>query len=308
MLLTWCNISAYLPAKKESYLSKFKPEHKSQVELVKPQNKIIINNVDGLAKPKEILAIMGASGAGKTTLLNILNFRNRGALEIEGEVRVNGQLIRSVSEIAKLSGYVQQDDLFIDSLTVKEHLIFQAMLRMDRKLVKSERLNRVEEVMFDLNLKKCENTLIGSEVIKGISGGEKRRLAFASEVLTNPSILYCDEPTSGLDSYMAVSVMESMKNLAQQGKTIVCTIHQPSSEIFEMFDRLCLLAEGQLAYIGSALGAQEFFDTIGYKVPANYNPADFYIKKLAVIPSDKENCLIRIKVIISFVTLNSYYF
>lgn len=111
-----------------------------------------------------------------------------------------------------------------------------------------------------MNLKKCENTLIGSEMIKGISGGEKRRLAFASEVLTNPSILYCDEPTSGLDSFMAVSVVESMKSLAKQGKTIVCTIHQPSSEIFELFDKFCLLAEGRLAFIGSPQGAYEFFD------------------------------------------------
>lgn len=95
---------------------------------------------------------MGASGAGKTTLLNVLNFRNRGDLIIEGEVKVNGQLITSVSEIASLSGYVQQDDLFIGSLTVKEHLIFQAMLRMDPKLNREERLNRVEEVMFDVTL------------------------------------------------------------------------------------------------------------------------------------------------------------
>ncbi len=94
---------------------------------------------------------------------------------------------------------------------------------------------------------------------KGISGGEKRRLAFACEVLTNPPILFCDEPTSGLDSFMAISVVESMKNLAKKGKTIICTIHQPSSEIFEMFDKLCLLAEGRLAFIGSLPNAYNFF-------------------------------------------------
>jgi ABC-type multidrug transport system ATPase subunit len=109
-------------------------------------------------------------------------------------------------------------------------------------------------------LKKCENSTIFIQDLKGISGGEKRRLAFATEVLTNPPILFCDEPTSGLDSFMALSVVECMKKLASQGRTIVCTIHQPSSEIFDMFDKLCLLAEGRLAFIGSLKSAYDFFD------------------------------------------------
>lgn len=214
-----------------------------------------------MAKSNEVLAIMGASGAGKTSLLNALNFRNRGNLNITGEVKINGQLISTVEEIASISGYVQQDDLFVGCLTVKENLIFQAMLRMERSFTYDERINRVEEVMVDLNLKKCENIMIGIDNLKkGISGGEKRRLAFASEVLTNPLVLFCDEPTSGLDSFMAVSVVECMKNLAKKGKTIICTIHQPSSEIFELFDKLCLLAEGRLAYIGSLSSAYNFFE------------------------------------------------
>ena len=126
---------------------------------------------------------------------------------------------------------------------------------------------------------------------RGISGGEKRRLAFASEIITNPSIFFCDEPTSGLDSFMASSVMESMKKLARQGKTIICTIHQPSSEIFQSFDKLCLLAEGRLAYLGNLSGATEFFASQCMILPPNYNPADFYIRKLAVMPSDREKCL-----------------
>ena len=103
-----------------------------------------------MAEPNEVLAIRGASGSGKTTLLNVLNFRNRGTLNIEGQVRVNGKLVGSVAEMASISGYVQQDDLFIGSLTVREHLIFQAMLRMDPKLGKEERLNRVDEVIIDV--------------------------------------------------------------------------------------------------------------------------------------------------------------
>lgn len=126
---------------------------------------------------------------------------------------------------------------------------------------------------------------------KGISGGEKRRLAFASEIITNPSILFCDEPTSGLDSFMALSIAECMRDLAKKGKTIICTIHQPSSELFEMFDKLCLLSEGRLAYFGDLLGATEFFRTQNMILPPNYNPADFFIKKLGVIPSKRETCL-----------------
>ena len=122
-----------------------------------------------------------------------------------------------------------------------------------------------------------------------------RRLAFASEVITNPSILFCDEPTSGLDSFMAISVVECMRTLASRGKTIVCTIHQPSSEIFETFDNLFLMAEGRVAYVGSIPRANDFFKSLGYPCPANYNPADFFIKTLAIMPWQKEECKERVK-------------
>ena len=101
--------------------------------------------------------------------------------------------------------------------------------------------------------------MIGSIDVKGISGGERRRLAFACELITNPSLLFCDEPTSGLDSFMALSIVDTMQKLAQQGKTIICTIHQPSSEVFSKFDRLCLLSEGRMAYMGETTKALEFF-------------------------------------------------
>jgi len=140
--------------------------------------------------------------------------------------------------------------------------------------------------------------LIGSPDtdIKGISGGEKRRLSFASEILTNPSILFCDEPTSGLDSFMAISIVESMKNLAKNGKTIICTIHQPSSEIFEMFDKVCFLTEGKLAFIGDKLLAHEFFESEGFKCPDKYNPADFFIKTLSIVPNYKSKSIQKLNV------------
>lgn len=181
---------------------------------------------------------MGASGAGKTTLLNALTMRNRGNFLIDGDVKVNGVKVKNFEEISSISGYVQQEDLFVGYLTVREHLFFQAMLRMKPGTSKEDRLKRIEEVIQELNLNKCQKNVIGLFGRKGISGGEKRRLAFASEIMTDPSLLFADEPTSGLDSFMAVSIMETMRELASKGKTIVCTIHQPSSEIFEMFDKL----------------------------------------------------------------------
>jgi len=132
--------------------------------------------------------------------------------------------------------------------------------------------------------------------IKGISGGERRRLSFASEILTNPSILFCDEPTSGLDSFMAMSIVESMKSLARNGKTIIFTIHQPSSELFELFDKICLLSEGRLAYLGDKEKAFDFFQSQGFACPSKYNPADFFIKTLAISPFERESCISRVTV------------
>lgn len=109
-------------------------------------------------------------------------------------------------------------------------------------------------------------------------------------------MLFFDEPTSGLDSFMAMSIVDSMKNMAKQGKTIICTIHQPSSEIFAKFDHLCLLAEGRLAYLGDLNEAPNFFASQGFTLPSNYNPADFYINTLAVVPSNKETTKIMIEV------------
>lgn len=155
-----------------------------------------------------------------------------------------------------------------------------------------ERLERIEEVLTLVGLKKAEKVLIGDEKLKGISGGEKRRLSFASEFLTNPSILFCDEPTSGLDSFMAMNIMDLMISLARMGKTIICTIHQPSSQIFNKFDKLLLLAEGQIAYHGKASDAISFFSSINYPCPENYNPADHFIQILAEEESRKKTKLI----------------
>jgi ABC-type multidrug transport system permease subunit len=169
---------------------------------------------------------------------------------------------------------------------------------MDPKVSFAERMQRVDQVIHDLGLTKCQNTRIGDPAKnKGISGGEMKRLAFASEYITDPMILLCDEPTSGLDAFMAQSVVEVMQKMAQQGKSIICTIHQPASEVFEMFDHICLLSAGRVAFSGTTAETLAFFDETGYPCPVNYNPADFFIFTLAIDPADEENCKARSDVI-----------
>ncbi|XP_065841008.1 protein white-like isoform X2 [Oscarella lobularis] len=259
------------------------------------KEKHILRNVSGMAEPGQLIALMGASGSGKTTLLNILAGRGSSSLRTGGSVLLNGLEVFGMS-LGGLVGYVQQEDLFVGTLTVHEHLRFYASLRMRSDYSKEETMARVHQVMGAMGLNKCKDTKIGIlGKIKGISGGEKKRLAVASEVLTNPSILFTDEPTSGLDSFMAESVVHVLQKMAASGCTIICTIHQPSSEVFALFDRLILLAEGRVAYCGSAGGAKDHFERCGYACPQDYNPADFYIHTLAIVPGEEEKSRDRIE-------------
>lgn len=159
-------------------------------------------------------------------------------------------------------------------------------------------MERVEAVIVELGLSKCSDTVIGVPGrIKGISGGEMKRLAFACEVLTNPSLLFCDEPTSGLDSYMAQNVVQVLRNLARQGKTIVCTIHQPSSQVYDMFDKILLMAEGRLAYLGSLDGVKSFFAENRLACPVDFNPADHFVQVLAIPPGNEVEARRNVKAI-----------
>lgn len=275
---TWENIQVSTDVTEGNFFSRLRGKATTT-------KKLILNQVSGVVRPGEFLAIMGASGAGKTTLLNCLTLRNTGKLTVSGQRRINGLAVDS-DLMGQLSGYVQQEDLFVGSLTVKEHLRFQALLRMDKHIKFDDRIERVERVIMELGLVKCANTMIGDPAkgVKGISGGERKRLAFASEVLTDPPLMFCDEPTSGLDSYMAQNIVEVLQGLASRGKTVICTIHQPSSEVFALFDRILLMAEGRTAFLGPLDQALDFFASQGYVCPASFNPADFYVYNLATLP------------------------
>ncbi|KAJ0180331.1 hypothetical protein K1T71_003735 [Dendrolimus kikuchii] len=284
---TWADINAFATESRNRN-KKFWKFWKNSPDRMFQQRKQLLRNVNGAAYPGELLAIMGSSGAGKTTLLNALTFRTPSGVVASGTRALNG-LPATPESLTALSAYVQQQDLFIGTLTVKEHLIFQALVRMDRHIPYAQRMQRVQEVISELALSKCQNTVIGIPGrLKGISGGEMKRLSFASEVLTDPPLMFCDEPTSGLDSFMAQNVIQVLKGLAQKGKTVICTIHQPSSELYAMFDKLLLMADGRVAFLGSPEEATDFFKQLGAACPPNYNPADHFIQLLAGVPGREE--------------------
>ncbi|XP_028178626.1 protein scarlet isoform X1 [Ostrinia furnacalis] len=248
--------------------------------------KRLVNNVSGIAKPGTLVALMGPSGAGKTTLMSALAHRSPVGTVIDGEIAMNGLPVGDFMH--RESGYMHQDELFVENLTVIEHLTVMARLRMDRRTSSLARKRRVNQLLRQLALYGARYTRIGGlDGHKTLSGGERKRLAFATELLTDPGLLFCDEPTTGLDSSSAQKLMSLLRASAAQGKTVICTIHQPSSELMALFDRLVLLAEGRVAFAGNASGALSFFESLGYHCPLTYNPTDYFMKVLAMTPGSE---------------------
>ncbi|CAL4129612.1 unnamed protein product, partial [Meganyctiphanes norvegica] len=164
-------------------------------------------------------------------------------------------------------------------------------LKLEHDFFLTKILNHVILMLFLLGLAKCADTYIGIPGrIKGISGGETKRLAFACEVLSNPQLMFCDEPTSGLDSFMAMNVVSVLKTMASRGKSIITTIHQPSSEVFAMFNQVLLMSEGSVAFMGKSEDALKLFESLNTPCPTNFNPADFFIMKLAIRAENEEEC------------------
>ncbi|RUS17489.1 hypothetical protein BC937DRAFT_89917 [Endogone sp. FLAS-F59071] len=238
--------------------------------------KPVLASVSGLVQPGEMLAIMGPSGAGKSSFLDILARKpKRGT--VTGSVLINNA-IPARRQFKKLAGYVDQEDVLMGTLTVRETLMYSALLRLPRDMPLKVKQRRVEETLSELGIQHIADMPIGVPGRRGISGGEKRRVSIGKELVTSPSILFLDEPTSGLDSYNAYVVMECLKKLARVHKrTVVVTIHQPRSNIFKMFDSLLLLAEGRTVYFGPAQQATHYFASIGYPIPPEYNIADYLI-------------------------------
>lgn len=262
-------------------------KHKSP----KTTEKVILRSMSGAVRAGTMLAVMGSSGAGKTSLLNLLAGRittSKGA-KAAGAVYVNGEP-RDYSKFKKLAAYVLQDDDMFAELTVEETLTYAALLRLPVSMPKEKKLLRVQKVIQELGLNKVKDTMIGNQIIRGISGGERKRVNIGSELVTDPALLFLDEPTTGLDSFNALNVMTSLRHLAVNGRTIVSTIHQPRSSIFALFDQLCLLSEGRVMYFGPAKDAVPYFAGLNFQSPAQFNPADFFLDLLSVDPrsADRE--------------------
>jgi ABC-type multidrug transport system ATPase subunit len=242
------------------------------------KGKQIVSNITGSVHPGELLAIMGASGAGKTSFLDILARKKKRGL-VTGDFWLNGEKVAD-DEFRSVIGFVDQDDTLMPTLTVHETILDSALLRLPKDMSRASKEQKVEDVERQLGIYHIRHQMIGSEEGsgRGISGGEKRRVGIACELVTSPSILFLDEPTSGLDAYNAFNVVECLVTLVKTyNRTVVFTIHQPRSNIVALFDQLMLLAEGRLVYSGPFSKCQSYFDSIGYACPPGFNIADYLI-------------------------------
>lgn len=238
-----------------------------------PQKKVILKGVSGMVKPGEMFAMLGPSGSGKTTLLTALGGRLGGNLN--GTITYNGEPFSN--KIKRRTGFVTQDDVLYAHLTVTETLVYTALLRLPNTITKKEKIAQAEAVVQQLGLTRCKNSLIGGPLLRGISGGERKRVSIGQEMLINPSLLFLDEPTSGLDSTTAQRIVSTLLELALGGRTIVMTIHQPSSRLFYMFHKVLLLSEGNPLYFGSGTEVMDYFASVGFVPSVPMNPADFLL-------------------------------
>ncbi|KAM0010814.1 putative ABC transporter, AAA+ ATPase domain, P-loop containing nucleoside triphosphate hydrolase [Helianthus debilis subsp. tardiflorus] len=235
--------------------------------------KLILKGITGMVLPGEMLAMLGPSGSGKTTLLTALGGRLSGNLE--GTITYNGKPFTSIMK--RHIGFVTQDDVLYPHLTVNETLVFTSLLRLPNNFTSQEKVLHAEAVINQLGLTRCKNIIIGGPNLRGISGGERKRVSIGQEMLINPSLLFLDEPTSGLDSTTAQRIVSTLWELARGGRTLVMTIHQPSSKIFYMFHKVLLLSEGNPLFFGKGSEVMDYFESIGFSPSVAMNPSDFLL-------------------------------
>ncbi|KAK6138037.1 hypothetical protein DH2020_028233 [Rehmannia glutinosa] len=236
----------------------------------------LLRDVSGAFRPGVLTALMGVSGAGKTTLMDVLAGRKTGGY-IEGEIKISGYP-KNQETFARVSGYCEQNDIHSPHVTVYESLLYSAWLRLPADMF-------VEEVMDLVELNSLRGSLVGLPGVDGLSTEQRKRLTIAVELVANPSIIFMDEPTSGLDARAAAIVMRAVRNTVDTGRTVVCTIHQPSIDIFESFDELFLMKRGGQVIYAGALGTNsqlliEYFESITGvpKIKYGYNPATWMLE------------------------------
>jgi ABC-type multidrug transport system ATPase subunit len=264
--LKWRNVSMTLQGKSDE------PDQK------------ILDNVWGEVPRGETTAIMGSSGAGKSSLLNVLAGRamSRGRITVQAQVRLDSFVVDPKDiNIRKSIAFVAQDDSLQTTATPREAIRFSAKLRLPCSTTEDELDSLTTQMLNELGLAECADTVVGGPLLKGISGGERKRTSVGVEIVVKPAMVFLDEPTSGLDSFSAFQCCQILKKVANSGASVLFTIHQPSSDIFASFDHLILLQKGRLLYNGPVAAVPEYFGARGYPCPINYNPADWVLVSLA---------------------------
>lgn len=240
-------------------------------------DKMLLDNVCGQAQPGTVTALMGPSGSGKTTLLSVIAQRtgNFSKFTVTGDVQYNGEKVTS-SVLRENSRFVEQEDHLLGCLTVAETIDFSA--QMLQTMARSDRRALVEDSIGFFGLANQKNTIVGTALQKGLSGGQKRRLSVACQLVTKPRILFLDEPTSGLDSKASHEVVHTLHELARKENIIViASIHQPSTLTFNLFDNVIFMTQGRLVYSGPREAIFDYFSAAGSPIPPHYNPAEYIL-------------------------------
>ncbi|KAL0907286.1 hypothetical protein M5K25_021686 [Dendrobium thyrsiflorum] len=281
LTMTFQNVNYYIDAPKEMIERGFLDKRLQLLE-----------NITGALRPGILTALMGISGAGKTTLMDVLCGRKTSGI-IEGDIRIEGYP-KIQNTFARVSGYCEQNDIHSPQITIAESVMFSAWLRLPPEVDQETKTDFVEFVLETVELEKIRDELVGIPNISGLSTEQRKRLTIAVELVANPSIIFMDEPTSGLDARAAATVMRAVKNIVNMGRTAVCTIHQPSIDIFESFDELILIKKGGRVTYSGPLGqnsqkAIEYFERIPGvpKIKDNYNPATWMLEVTSAVVEEK---------------------
>uniref|UniRef100_H0X7R1 ATP-binding cassette sub-family G member 8 n=1 Tax=Otolemur garnettii TaxID=30611 RepID=H0X7R1_OTOGA len=246
-----------------------------------------IQNLNLKVRSGQMLAIIGNSGCGRASLLDVITNRGHGGKIKSGQIWINGQP-STPQLVRKCVAHVRQHDQLLPNLTVRETLTFTAQMRLPRSFSLAQRDKRVEDVIAELRLRQCADTPVGNVYLRGVSGGERRRVSIGVQLLWNPGILILDEPTSGLDSFTAHNLVKTLSRLAKGNRLVLLSLHQPRSDIFRLFDLVLLMTSGTTVYLGAAQHMVEYFTTIGYPCPRYSNPADFYVDLTSIDRRSRE--------------------
>ncbi|ESO09919.1 hypothetical protein HELRODRAFT_97247 [Helobdella robusta] len=250
------------------------------------ETKNVLDDVSGIFKPG-MSAILGPTGCGKSTLLDILSGRKK-QKQFNEQILVDG--CKEAHSLKCAAGYVVQDDMIMGTLTVRENLMFSANIRLPQSISHAQKADIVDGIIGQLGLTKCAQTKIGTDFIRGVSGGERKRTCIGMELVVSPAILFLDEPTTGLDACTANSVMSLLHRLSRNGLTVIFSIHQPRYSIFKLFDTIMLLGAGKVVYHGPACKALDFFYDQNYQCEPHNNPPDFFLDVVnGEIPSSRSS-------------------